>query len=136
MLTTRIYRLNKTPIIMKKLLMILGFLFLSFSLYSQEEVYTQDEVTGIITFQKWCEDGNLIEIGKYNSNKKPHGLWKKFDSKGNVIVIAKFRNGKKHGTWKHWNREANQYAEVVYKNGIRIRSILIEEQYNTSIALN
>ena len=81
---------------MKKIILII-FLFLSFSLHSQEDrkYYKVDENTYKV---KVYHGGVLTQVGymkKIDSTFRPHGKWKQYTHQGKLNVIVLFKNGKK-----------------------------------------
>lgn len=116
---------------MKHIFLIIGLL-ISTHMFSQDiKKYVKCDITETITYTKNSEDGILLEKGQFNASGKHTGTWKKYDFNGNLLVIAKFKNGVKHGTWKHWLD--GKYVEVVYLEGRRVFSrIVIEKNYIVS----
>lgn len=111
---------------MKKLLLIM-FLFFSTLMYSQEkETYVLEDATALITYTKTSIDGILLEQGKFTKSGKRTGTWKQYGANGELLVIAKFKDGRPHGLWRHWSD--NKYAEITYVNGKRQSSKLVIEK--------
>lgn len=113
---------------MKQLFLILGLLFSTITL-SQEKSYKQCDITGEIIYNLVSSNGVILEEGRFNINGKHTGTWKQYSPNGELLVIAKFKEGKKHGTWKHYAN--NTYAEVVYVNGRRVKARQIVERTYT-----
>jgi len=116
---------------MKKVILVLGLLFSSVLFAQTEKTYVKCDLTNSITYTKTSENGVVLETGTFNEFGKYDGTWKQYDSRGNLLLIAKFENGIKHGVWRHWFR--NKYAEVLYKEGRRVSSkLIIERNYIAS----
>lgn len=112
---------------MKKIFLIMGLLISSLVFSQEVKTYVKCDITETVAYTKVSEEGILLEEGKYNATGKHIGTWKQYDQDGNLLVIAKFKNGVKHGTWKHWFD--NKYAEVVYDEGRRVFSKMIVEKH-------
>lgn len=97
-------------------------LFLALSAQAQENVqYVQDPVTESISYTKIHENGQVAETGSFNSDHKQHGKFVRYDSEGNVLTVAYYKNGLKHGTWKHWHGDT--YTEVIYHKNVIIKAV-------------
>lgn len=114
---------------MKKLLLVLSFLFLSINLYSQEKSYVSNE-EGEVVYTLTSEDGVVIEKGTYWLGKKS-GNWYWYHKDGSLQAIATFKNGKREGKWKFYSKEGLLVGEVVYKDNRRVSASLHKDFDNS-----
>jgi antitoxin component YwqK of YwqJK toxin-antitoxin module len=130
---------------MKKLRVILGFLFLTIlvkaqvkqnenGLYANSDgsLYSgvlETEENGIkkslITVEYgqlngevkyYYASGKLMEVGSYEKGSK-HGKWIRYNESGMMTGIASYRLGKKDGMWLVWDDNGKKRFEMNYKNG-------------------
>lgn len=99
---------------MKKYAFILvAFLFsaITFAQESKRELVKKGE---FIFATEYHDNGIVSQEGYYNSEGKLHGTWTSYDTDGNKLAVAQYRNGEKVGTWYFYGGEELQ--EVTYSN--------------------
>ncbi|WP_408039243.1 toxin-antitoxin system YwqK family antitoxin [Tenacibaculum amylolyticum] len=97
---------------MKKL-MILACV-LTFGILQAQEIKPLYEKDGdLIKVTHFYDNGKIKEQGYYK-DKLLHGVWKRFDEKGDKTVVAQYNLGKKVGKWLVWTKEG--LKEVNYEN--------------------
>jgi len=55
------------------------------------------------------------KINKFDTNKKRHGVWKKYYSNGRIRYIGKFNHGKEIGTFHFYDIRVSDYPIVIKK---------------------
>lgn len=107
---------------MKKLLYTTLFtLFISLGLSAQciSESNTKYTVDGDhVKMERFDNDGNLVEVGKYLKNGLTDGKWTSFYADGSVQSVAYYAAGEKVGNWTHYDQFKNQVHQVSYENGM------------------
>ncbi|CAL2090004.1 Nicotinic acid mononucleotide adenyltransferase [Tenacibaculum sp. 190524A05c] len=74
---------------------------------------------------KYQKEGDLIKVTHFHDNgtvkeqgyykdKLLHGVWNRFDEKGNKTVMAHYNKGKKVGKWFIWTKD--ELKEINYQN--------------------
>lgn len=99
---------------MKKLLFIACILSAVF-MQAQEKQPAYERVAGLVKATYYYEDGSIEKQG-YFKNKKLTGEWTQFDSNGEKIAIAHYKNGKKVGKWFIWKKDI--LTEINYNNNV------------------
>ncbi len=70
------------------------------------------------TYVVYFENRKPQEIRSYKSGKL-HGLWRTYDTAGQLNSEAEYKNGEKHGTWRIWDELGTLRYEMIYTNGIK-----------------
>lgn len=73
----------------------------------------------IIEYKEYSDSGLISQEGKFIKSK-PHGIWKMYDSKGNLVSKMKFNYGD-----KVWLKKKNKGKEVIiyYENNSPYKSV-------------
>ncbi|MCA0131048.1 toxin-antitoxin system YwqK family antitoxin [Winogradskyella alexanderae] len=96
---------------MKKIVVVLVMLAVGIT-YAQDNA-PKVEKDGDITYVTYFYDnGEIHQMGAFDSNGKLHGEWKSFDANGNKVAIGNYEGGKKVGKWFFW--EGDSLKEVDY----------------------
>lgn len=108
----------KTPIIMKKLIL-LTFTFLitvvSFGQDQKRELKLNKE-TNLIDVVYYHDNGAVSQTGSYTADGKLQGEWLSFNTEGKKTVSANYDNGKKVGKWFYWTN--GTVKEVDYSSNV------------------
>ena len=104
----------KTPIIMKKFILIFAFLITVVSFAQQKRDLKLNKDTNLIEVVYYHDNGVVSQTGTYTADGKLQGEWLSFDTEGKKIVSANYDNGKKVGKWFYWTNET--IKEVDYSN--------------------
>lgn len=97
---------------MKRLVLLVCLL--TFGLTQAQEVKpVYQKVGDLIKVTHFYDNGNIKEQGFYK-NTLLHGVWNRFDEKGNKTVIAHYNLGKKVGKWFIWTKD--ELKEIDYEN--------------------
>lgn len=99
---------------MKKLTIIfaLMILFINYSI-AQNVKPIFEKQNGLTKATYFFDDGKIKETGYFN-NDKLQGKWISYNEKGEIIVIANYKNGKKIGKWFVVSNDT--IKELNYKN--------------------
>jgi antitoxin component YwqK of YwqJK toxin-antitoxin module len=110
--------LNKVR--MKKIITLAFFCLIVINQYAQTQIQSNNEtpssITGNIVF--YYANGNIKETGSYLNGER-HGLWQRFDEKGNKLGEGNYMNGIKHGKWVIWDEKQIKRFEFNYINGVK-----------------
>ena len=88
---------------MKRYLIFLAVLFVSFSAFAQKEkTLTLNKETNLIDAVYYHDNGEISQTGSFTADGKLEGNWISYDKEGNKLVSAYYKNGKKVGKWIHW----------------------------------
>lgn len=85
---------------MKKALLTLG-LFIGVLVYGQETTKDIKDI-GIYKAAVYHENGKIAQTGFMTTDKEVHGVWKSFDTDGNLTSLGEYDHGKKVGVWIFW----------------------------------
>ena len=95
-------------------LALLILFFITNSLFAQETTRKTFKDTNVCTeMVSYYDNGQINEIGHFDSNGKLDKQWIKYDKQGEILVMGYFSNGIKTGKWLFWNEE-NTLKEVVF----------------------
>ena len=104
---------------MKKVLVLACIAFLGIA--QAQEVKPKYEKDGdLIKVTHFYDNGNVKEEGFYK-NKLLHGVWNRYDEKGNKTVMAHYSLGKKVGKWFIWTKD--ELKEINYGDDNTIASV-------------
>ena len=110
--------LNK--INMKKIIALAFFCLMVINQYAQRNIQSTDEkpssITGNVVF--YYVNGKIKETGSYLNGER-HGLWQRFDEKGNKLGEGNYLGGIKHGKWVIWDENQIKRFEFNYINGVK-----------------
>lgn len=70
-------------------------------------------------YKAFSKNGTLIIDGFYDSNNLKTGIWKEYDSFGNLIIEEVYFNGKRNGLYKSFYINANLWCIGSFKNGVK-----------------
>ena len=87
---------------MKKVIMIMAMLAVSFSFAQTERTLTHNKDTNLIDVTYYHYNGKVSQTGSYTIDGKLHGEWLSFNIKGEKTVLANYKAGKKVGKWFYW----------------------------------
>jgi len=99
---------------MKKYAFILVAFLFSATIVAQESKRELVKKGEFIFATEYHDNGIVSQEGYYNSEGKLHGTWTSYDTDGNKLAVAQYRNGNKVGTWFFYSGEELQ--EVVYSD--------------------
>lgn len=107
---------------MKKLLL-LAFLFISFSAFAQLDTYEGKlDDNGLRTGEwKTYRVEKLYCIGNYESGKKT-GEWKFYHYNGKLSYIGTYEDGKQIGEWRFYYANGKLFAILNFENDVLRRS--------------
>ena len=88
---------------MKKLLILLFSILLSFNSYGETET-------------DYYENGQIKQEGNYKDHKKD-GKWTKWYKDGEKKYEKNYKDGKKDGKWNEWDENGQIKSEATYKDG-------------------
>ena len=89
--------LIKTPIIMKKYLLIVVIMISGFA-FSQDNSPVLEAEGQLVKATYYYDNGNVQQVG-YFKDGKLDGKWTSYEVNGNVKAIAEYTNGEKSGKW-------------------------------------
>ena len=93
---------------MKKYIISVMFLLISYVLLAQEE----------ITMVVLKYDNNTIEqVGYLDQNGKKDSVWTQYNESGKVVGEGSYSHGVKNGYWYCYNDNGRKIFEVLYING-------------------
>src|SRR5690606_24452584 len=102
-------------VIMRKLVLVLVFVFASNMVIAQEanrkELVKKGNLVEAVVYH---ENDIVAQQGFYNLEGKLQGTWTSYDTNGNKTAVAQYRNGKKTGTWYFYT--GDELQEVSYQN--------------------
>lgn len=117
---------------MKRALLTLGLLIgLLANGYSQDATENTDKVE-IHKATIYHDNGEIAQTGFITSDKKVHGVWKSFDTKGNLKSVGEYNNGKKVGVWVFCNTSfAGEYnhTKVEFGSDNRVAEVQHSNDY-------
>lgn len=87
---------------MKRILMLLLVLSVSFTFAQEERQLVLNEDTNLIEATFFHENGTISQTGFYTKAGKLHGKWFSYCKDGNKLISAEYNNGVKVGTWVYW----------------------------------
>jgi antitoxin component YwqK of YwqJK toxin-antitoxin module len=91
---------------MKKLSLVI-LLAVPFFIMAQEKVrevtYLNDKDLVMATY--FHDNGEISQVGTYNTAGELHGKWESFDASGKRVALGTYLDGKKHGKWFFWNQD-------------------------------
>ena len=116
---------------MKKTILLLIFSILVINTYAQKKVYydngnlkqigqydTNGKATGVWKFYYEDVDGQLKDIGKYEKGSAT-GEWKSYYNGGEFLANGKYEKGKRTGEWKFYYVDGKLLGIDNYENGIK-----------------
>ena len=118
---------------MKKIVILLIMLSVSFSYAQKERSLKLNKETNLIEVVYYHDNGEISQTGFYTPEGKLQGQWLSFCKEGNKLVSAEYDNGKKVGKWFYWNGDI--LKEVDYSNNA-IASINEWTNTKTEVASN
>lgn len=62
-----------------------------------------EKSTKTLLMTKYYDNGQIYEQGTLNTDGQLHGLWKRYDEAGNVLVQGTYQDGMKEGKWLFWS---------------------------------
>lgn len=80
-------------------------------------------------------NGEIAQVGYITENKKLHGIWTSFDTKGKKVTRGLYENGKKSGRWFFWKKDSQALTQVDFGKDYRVASVL-EKTTNSQLAEN
>lgn len=111
---------------MKNIFLTLG-LFIGLVSYSQEITNdTQQEDIGIYKATVFHDNGQVAQTGFITLDKKNHGIWKAYDTDGNLKSMGEYNNGEKVGVWVFWDtsiKDKFNYTKVEFGSGSKIDNV-------------
>ena len=105
---------------MKKLVIFMSFLFLTFSGISQSKdslFYDGDDLYKKVSYY---DNGELRETGYYDSDKNRVGEWVTYHRNGVTASEGGFSKDKKHGEWLVYNHKGNLIGKMCYVRGRKV----------------
>jgi antitoxin component YwqK of YwqJK toxin-antitoxin module len=69
----------------------------------REVSYIQDK--DLVRATYFHENGEVSQVGTYNTSGKLHGKWESFDTNGKRVALGTYKDGKKDGKWFFWNHD-------------------------------
>ena len=100
---------------MKNIILIIGLLLLSTTVFSQKTKAPKTEIKGDLTeITLYYDNGEIMQHGFYSKTGKLHGGWESYNNDGTRKCIAFYDNGVKVGAWTYWDK--NTKTNVVYEN--------------------
>lgn len=79
-----------------------------------ESVYQEEGDRVRVTH--YYPDGAIRETGTYASNGTLDGVWMQYDTSGEVIFKAFYKQGEKEGKWFRWDEDRQTMLEMMYVN--------------------
>ena len=105
---------------MKKLVIFMSFLFLTFSGISQSKdslFYVNDDLYKKVSYY---DNGGIRETGYYDSDKNRVGEWVAYHRNGVIASVGGFSKNKKHGEWLVYNYTGNLIGKMSYERGSKV----------------
>ena len=100
---------------MKKTFLLLAILLITTAAFAQVKPEMKlNKETNLIEATYFHDDGAISQQGTFNLDKKLHGEWISYNTKGEAISTGSYDNGVKTGKWLFWND--NILKEVEYSN--------------------
>ena len=118
---------------MKRIVMLVCVLSMSFSFAQKERKLVLNEGTGLIEVTYFHDNGTVSQTGYYTKEGKVHGDWFSYCQEGNKLTSAQYHEGMKVGKWFHWR--GDQLKEVDYEKG-RIVAVSEWKNVESRIASN
>ena len=88
---------------MKRIFLILAFIFSSFFVQAQTEDTIKMVKSGdLFEVTIYYENGNVMQHGYLNSENKLHGAWVSYYEDGSKKCVATYKNGEKVGVWDYF----------------------------------
>lgn len=116
---------------MKRVLVLVGFLFASLSVSAQDtekkNIYVEDG--DLIKATIFYDSGELSQTGFFTKEGKLTGEWVSYSREGVKTAEAKYNNGSKVGTWFFWTED--KLTEVDYTNS-KVASVNVWENTEKS----
>ena len=121
-----------------KALLLAATLLVSTVLSAQEVVqrsfHSNGEVSEVrfpsgdrILFVRYHDNGKVYERGAF-SNGKPDGVWKRYDTHGDLVAKVRFENGLREGRCLYTSLDGQARYHLSYEDGRLVRG----EQYDAS----
>ncbi|NQZ43056.1 MAG: nicotinic acid mononucleotide adenyltransferase [Flavobacteriaceae bacterium] len=103
---------------MKKTLLFSFAILLTTTVFAQKkEVMKHNEATNLVEATYFHDNGQISQIGTFDTKGKLHGKWTSFSETGEKLSEGSYLKGKRTGTWLFWN--ADVVKEVRFdENGI------------------
>lgn len=103
---------------MRKVAIVLVMMCVAFVSAQDEQISVKEgnkkyKVKGDLVEVTIYHDNGQIEQHGFFKNKKLHGTWESYDSKGNKLAIANYENGKKIGKWLFWDKSTLKEVDYV-----------------------
>lgn len=86
---------------MKNIFILALALFTTFAFAQKERSLTLNKETNQIDVVYYHNDGKVSQTGSYTADGKLNGEWLTYNTAGEVLVKAYYKNGKKVGKWIH-----------------------------------
>ena len=100
---------------MKKTIFLLAILFVSVAAFAQTKPDMKfNKETNLIEATYYHDNGSISQEGTFNADKKLHGKWTSYNTKGEIITVGSYANGLKAGKWLFWANDI--LKEVEYSN--------------------
>ena len=115
---------------MKKYAFVLVAFLFSATIVAQESKRELVKKGEFIFATEYHDNGIVSQEGYYNNEGKLHGTWTSYDTNGNKLAVAQYRNGEKVGTWYFYQGEKLQ--EVTYSSS-KILKVVTWKDYNQEI---
>lgn len=113
-------------------------LFIGVLAFGQETTKNIKEDVGIYKATVHHDNGQVAQTGFITKDKKVHGVWKSFDTNGNLKSLGEYNNGKKVGTWIFWETSIENkfdYTRVDYDENSAVAGVY-KSDLNTQVALS
>ena len=106
---------NLKPVIMKKLIIFIGFLAISLSASAQDKTNQKIEPIGdLFEVTVYYDNGQIMQHGFLTKENQLHASWESYYENGNRKCIATYDSGAKVGTWFYYYLDKR--TKVVYEN--------------------
>ena len=98
---------------MKKVIVLLVVLSVGFT-YAQDKNEPKLEKKNDTTLATYYHDnGQIQQVGTFNSKGKLHGEWASFDENGNKLALGTYENGIKKGKWFFWQDDVLKEVDYI-----------------------
>ena len=99
---------------MKNLILALAVLVSGFVSAQEVNKPTIEKKGDLIQATYYHDNGTVAQQGFFNKDNQLQGVWTKYDTNGDKIVVGTYENGKKVGKWFFWTDDT--LKEVDYSS--------------------
>jgi len=99
-------------------------LFVGVCTFAQKDNVKVEKQQDLYAVTFYHENGEVSQKGFITADKKLHGTWKSYDSKGQKTSMGHYENGNKTGRWLFWKKQSQGLTQVDYGDNYRVSNVL------------